>query len=370
MAVAVRPQQVREFSSERASHVTSAEVWRELDRASFAVVGYVTPSGESRSTGVVFKTSGGRLFTAVAPDSWKARHIAASPKVSVTVPVRRGAVLTLAFPIPPATISFHGRAVVHAPGSLDLAAISPELASLVPEGRRHEATVIELVPEGRFLTYGLGVALTDMARPELAHAVVPVEREHGARSQARVGPGAAVYALMAGALAAAVAGIWFLPAAVAAVLAGIAAVVLGSRGALKHERARIAILAVSGFIALTTIPGGGGLLRGTIPIPTSWLAGTPFPDYAIPGLALLVICGGAASVAWLSAFVRRRRALVASGVAGVVMAGFEVVEIVSVDRNLHGSDLGLALGMQLAWLVAGLALAFLAAKVWRAPGPG
>jgi hypothetical protein len=65
----------------------------------------------------VYKVAGHKLVVAVAPGSWKARHIAADGRVAVTVPVRRGGILSLAVPIPPAAISFHGTAVVHAAGS-------------------------------------------------------------------------------------------------------------------------------------------------------------------------------------------------------------------------------------------------------------
>ena len=97
--------------------LTSEQVWRALGRASFAVLSHVTPGGEPRSSGVVYKASGRRLFVAVAPGSWKARHVAADGRVAVTVPVRRGGILSLVAPIPPATISFHGTAVVHPAGS-------------------------------------------------------------------------------------------------------------------------------------------------------------------------------------------------------------------------------------------------------------
>src|SRR6266566_9114587 len=60
------------------SRLTSAQVWHELAKASFAVVSYVTPAGAPRSSGVVYTVVGRRLYLAVAPDSWKARHIAFS----------------------------------------------------------------------------------------------------------------------------------------------------------------------------------------------------------------------------------------------------------------------------------------------------
>lgn len=155
-------------------HATTDLVWRKLEGASFAVLGYVTPFGEPRSSGVMYKVVAKRLYTVVAPSSWKARHIAARNHVSVTVPVHRGGVLALVAPIPPATISFHASAVVHPPGSVQIASISKELESWLPEDRMDAGVLIELIPEGQFLTYGIGISLSDMQKPELASAVVPV----------------------------------------------------------------------------------------------------------------------------------------------------------------------------------------------------
>jgi hypothetical protein len=156
------------------ARLTSEQVWHELAKASFAVISYVTPEGEPRSSGVVYKTVGRRLYLAVAPDSWKARQIKAGGQVAVTVPVRRGGLLSLLLPIPPATVSFHARAVVHPAGELDLGAISHSLESLLPAERRADACVIELLPEGTFLAYGLGVSLAEMRNPVIARARVPV----------------------------------------------------------------------------------------------------------------------------------------------------------------------------------------------------
>jgi len=63
-------------------HLTSEQVWHALGKASFAVLGCVTPSGEPRCSGVVYRTIGRRLYVAVAPDSWKAKHVAASGRVA------------------------------------------------------------------------------------------------------------------------------------------------------------------------------------------------------------------------------------------------------------------------------------------------
>lgn len=154
-------------------HERKDRVWRELTRMSFAVLSYVTPTGQPRSSGVVYTAAGHTLYVAVAVDSWKARHIAASGRVSVTVPVRRGGLMSLLLPIPPATITFHGAALVHPAAALDTTAV-PGLAALVPPERRAECRIIEIVPDGDFVTYGIGVPLLDMRVPARSRARVPV----------------------------------------------------------------------------------------------------------------------------------------------------------------------------------------------------
>jgi len=156
------------------ARLTSEQVWRHVARASFAVLSHVTPSGEPRSSGVVYRTLGRRLYVTVAPDSWKARHVAVDGRVSVTVPIRRGGVLTFVMPIPPATVSLHGRAIVHPAGSPEVGPLLDELGSLLPAERRTSAAIIEIVPEGAFVTYGIGISLAKMRDPVSARARVPV----------------------------------------------------------------------------------------------------------------------------------------------------------------------------------------------------
>jgi hypothetical protein len=164
-----------------AARLTTEQVWHQVAKASFAVLSQVTPAGEPRSSGVVYKTIGRRLYVAVGPDSWKAKHVAASRRVAATVPVRRGGILSLVAPIPPATISFHGTAIVHPAGSPQVRPLLKELGSLIPAERRASACIIEVVPEGEFLTYALGVPLRKMRDPAAARARTSVTKEESTR---------------------------------------------------------------------------------------------------------------------------------------------------------------------------------------------
>ena len=154
--------------------VSSDAVWNALGKASFAVISHVNSAGEPRSSGIVYGIADRHLYVAVATDGWKARQISTGQVVAVTVPVRRGGILSLLIPIPPATITFEARATVHPAGSLDITSLSKDLAKLDPEERTAGSCILELVPEGRFLTYGIGVSLMDMRVPALARARVPV----------------------------------------------------------------------------------------------------------------------------------------------------------------------------------------------------
>jgi pyridoxamine 5'-phosphate oxidase-like protein len=154
--------------------LTTDDVWRAIEKATFAVVSYDTPTGEPRSSGVMIRVTGRKVYVAVGADSWKARHIALHGRVAVTVTVRRGGLLSLVAPIPPATISFHGDAEVHTPGSPEIQEVLEAMGSLLPPDRRETAAVLEIMPDGMFSVFGIGVPLIRMREPELARARVPV----------------------------------------------------------------------------------------------------------------------------------------------------------------------------------------------------
>ena len=64
---------------------SEGQVWGDLGKASFAIISYVTPLGEPRSSGVVYAVESRHIYCAVAPKSWKARQISDGQEVAVTV---------------------------------------------------------------------------------------------------------------------------------------------------------------------------------------------------------------------------------------------------------------------------------------------
>jgi len=120
---------------------------------------------------------------------------------------------------------------------------------------------------------------------------------------------------------------------------------------------RWVLVALSGFLALTAIAGGVGLLSGAVSPPLEDLAGSFFPDYTVPGLALMLVVGGLALAATVLLLRRHRRAWAASAIAGLAIIGFEAVEVVVI-----GSPAGYARSLQLVYL--GLGALLIALALW------
>src|SRR3954454_21805934 len=134
----------------------------------------------------------------------------------------------------------------------------------------------------------------------------------------------------------------------------------------KHEVIRIALIVIAAFIATSAIAGGVALLGGVVfgyKVPLSWLAGTPFSDYTIPGLALAIVVGGSALISAATIFIHREWAVLVSVLAGLMMVGYLVVEVVSIDSKL-GNDLPSSLAVQLFYLGVVLALMALGGCLW------
>ena len=65
---------------------------------------------------------------------------------------------------------------MHQAGSPRVRPLLQELGSLLPAERQASACIIEIVPEGAFVTYGLGVSLTKMRDPAASRGRVHVSR--------------------------------------------------------------------------------------------------------------------------------------------------------------------------------------------------
>ena len=155
--------------------LTPTQVWRELERQIFAVLGMVTPQNEARTVGVVYVVHRRKLYISSLKSAWKIRHIARNPHVSLTVPIAKRIPFLPWIPVPAATITFAGEAKIREPSALPEAVVRPLFRgrTITPETSPPFA-VIEVTPKGDFVTYGVGVPLLAMRDPEKARGRVAV----------------------------------------------------------------------------------------------------------------------------------------------------------------------------------------------------
>lgn len=81
------------------------------------------------------------------------------------------------------------------------------------------------------------------------------------------------------------------------------------------------------IIALNAIGGGLFGLTGAHGVPVEWLRRTPFPSDVVPSLILLVVVGGAHSLAAIHVGRRRAHARIVSLAAGAILLGWISVQV-------------------------------------------
>lgn len=155
------------------ANVTTDQVWREVEGQTFAVLAWVSGRGEARSAGIVYTVRDRQLFISTDKNAWKARHIERNPHVSMTVTIAKRLPFMPWVKIPAATITFQGDATVEAPGDLPDDILATLLHGLeADDGALGDIGIIRVKPRGDFVTYGIGVSLMTMRKPEQAQGRV------------------------------------------------------------------------------------------------------------------------------------------------------------------------------------------------------
>lgn len=95
--------------------------------------------------------------------------------------------------------------------------------------------------------------------------------------------------------------------------------------------------------------GGWGLLSDAdgLGAEAKWLDGSPFPDYRIPGLVLLIAIGGGMLLTALLALIQSRAAGLAAFVMGFVLFVWGLVETLTIGYQGAGQIV-----LLVAWVVA------------------
>ena len=122
---------------------------------------------------------------------------------------------------------------------------------------------------------------------------------------------------------------------------------------------RWVLVGVDAFAAVSTIGGGIELVTGLKSFPPSWLQGTPFSDYTVPGLILGIVVGGSATIATVLTARGATTGAAASLVAGIILAGWIAGEVLVLNQPNPTAVEGV-------YFTLGVLMAAL--SIWLAPG--
>jgi hypothetical protein len=103
-------------------------------------------------------------------------------------------------------------------------------------------------------------------------------------------------------------------------------------------RARWVVAGIAGLVGVGALYGGVGLLvdAESLGAEQSWLDGSPFPDYRVPGVVLLVVIGGGMLATALAALRRSRFAGLAALAMGLMLLVWGLVETLTIGYQGAG----------------------------------
>lgn len=134
---------------------------------------------------------------------------------------------------------------------------------------------------------------------------------------------------------------------------------------MKHKRIRITLVVIEALIGLCAIGGGIALLSGAFAqwLPVSFLQGTPFSDYLILALVLIIVIGAGMLLAVAAQFVQHEWALFLSAAMGLILICWEITEVAIIDRYQQAVVFSTVL-QQVLFSVLGLVIMGLAFYLW------
>jgi hypothetical protein len=125
---------------------------------------------------------------------------------------------------------------------------------------------------------------------------------------------------------------------------------------------RIGLLFLTGFVAITAIPGGIWVVPT---MPLDWIKAGPFTDYILPAIALFGV-GVFAALVCVALIVRPWAGALGSILAGATMVVFELVEVGVVGFTLIDPGPSYFQSwLQVVYLIVGTAQVLLGWRLWR-----
>lgn len=121
-----------------------------------------------------------------------------------------------------------------------------------------------------------------------------------------------------------------------------------------HPPRPLALVGVEIFVGLGALYGGGGLVAdptgGALGMPLTLLAGSPFADFLVPGVTLLLVNGVGSLVAAALALARWRSAGALGVALGAFLVAWILLQMLWIGAISWFQPVILACGVAEAWL--------------------
>jgi hypothetical protein len=119
---------------------------------------------------------------------------------------------------------------------------------------------------------------------------------------------------------------------------------------LKFSKKEISLIILHVLIGLNAIGGGYYGLAGAVNVPLEWLKGSPFSDYTVPSLILLIVVGGTNLLSAAAIFRQNKKAPLISKATALILIIWIVAQV---------SIIGFVSWLQPVMVISGLLIIFL-----------
>ena len=148
------------------------EVRKILRKKMWLVLSTVDGDNQSHSSVVVYQSDGNVLYVSTGKNTLKVKNIQSNSKVSITIPFRKN-FLHKIVPAPPAELHFTGKAELVPRDDEEARKIFAKFLKYEQDAELSDDSIwIKITPSNIISTYGVGVKLFAMRKPEKARNLV------------------------------------------------------------------------------------------------------------------------------------------------------------------------------------------------------
>jgi len=148
------------------------EVRKILKKNMWLVLSTVDDKNQPHGSVVVYQSDGNVIYIQTGEKTLKVNHIRKNNKVSITILFRKN-FLHKIVPAPPAELHFMARAEIISKDNKQARSILKKFLKHEQEALIDQETIwIKIIPSKTISTYGVGVKLFDMRKPEKARNII------------------------------------------------------------------------------------------------------------------------------------------------------------------------------------------------------